>query len=93
MRKCRRTGIVSHQPVYGSLICQAGNVSKLLIVIPFKDQVQTTIQCLESIERQQHGLDLVVALVNNRSIHHETIPELRSWIAGCRYGEVQDSRP
>ena len=44
------------------------NRPKLLIVIPFKDQVEMTIQCLESIERQEHGLDVVVALVNNGSV-------------------------
>ena len=28
---------------------------RLLVVIPFKDQVETTIKCLESIERQEHA--------------------------------------
>ena len=41
---------------------------RLFIIIPFKDQVETTIQCLESMEKQEHRLDVVVALVNNRSI-------------------------
>ena len=52
---------------------------KLLIVIPFKDQIETTIKCLESIERQVHRLDVVVALVNNRSIEPGTLPRLRDW--------------
>ena len=30
----------------------------LLVVIPFKDQIETTIKCLESIERQEHRLDV-----------------------------------
>ena len=40
---------------------------RLLVVIPFKDQVETTIKCLESIERQEHALDVLIVLVNNRS--------------------------
>jgi GT2 family glycosyltransferase len=54
---------------------------KLLVIVPFKDEVETTIQCLESIERQEHQLDVVVALVNNRSTQESTLPRLRSWIA------------
>ena len=57
---------------------------RLLIVIPFKDQVETTIQCLESIERQEHQLDVRVALVNNRSIEPETLPRLNEWISQPR---------
>ena len=57
---------------------------KLLVVIPFKDEVESTIQCLESIERQEHRLDVRVALVNNRSIEPETLPRLRAWISESR---------
>ncbi len=53
---------------------------RLLIVVAFKDQVETTIQCLESLEKQEHRLDVVVALVNNRSAEPHTLPDLRSWI-------------
>ena len=65
---------------------------KLLIVVPFKDQVDTTIQCLESIECQEHRLDVVVVLVNNRSTDETTIPRLLSWINSprmCRH-EILD---
>ncbi len=69
-----------------------GPPPRLLIAVGFKDQVETTIQCLESIEKQEHRLDVVVALVNNRSSEPQTLPELRSWIAkprGARY-EILD---
>ena len=68
----------------------AGSVPpKLLIVIPFKDEVETTIQCLESIERQQHRLDVLVVLVNNRSTKKRTLPRLRSWIGSPRAAKYQ----
>ena len=53
---------------------------RLLVVIPFKDQVETTIKCLESIERQEHALDVLVVLVNNRSTEPTTRPRLLDWI-------------
>ncbi len=62
---------------------------RLLIIIPFKDQVETTIQCLESMEKQEHRLDVVVALVNNRSIEPRTLPRLRSWIEGPRTSKYE----
>ena len=62
---------------------------RLLIIIPFKDQVETTIQCLESMEKQEHRLDVVVALVNNRSIEPGTLPRLRSWIEGPRTSKYE----
>ena len=57
---------------------------RLLVVIPFKDQVETTIKCLESIERQEHVLDVLVVLVNNRSTKPTTRPRLRDWMASPR---------
>ena len=57
---------------------------RLLVIIPFKDQVETTIKCLESIERQEHVLDVLVVLVNNRSQEPKTRPRLRDWIASPR---------
>ena len=57
---------------------------RLLIIIPFKDRVETTIQCLESIERQEHALDVLVVLVNNRSTEPTTRPRLRDWMASPR---------
>jgi GT2 family glycosyltransferase len=57
---------------------------KVLIVIPFKDQVETTIKCLESIERQEHQLDTLVALVNNQSVEATTLPRLHWWIDAHR---------
>ena len=63
---------------------------KLLIVIPFKDHAETTIQCLESIEQQEHLLDVLVVLVNNRSSEEETLPRLGSWIGSGRACPVSD---
>ena len=68
------------------------NRPKLLIVIPFKDHVETTIQCLESIERQEHGLDF------SRGADQQRID--RAWYPtraaqlDCRAedGDPQDSR-
>ncbi|WP_165231627.1 glycosyltransferase [Aquisphaera insulae] len=57
---------------------------RLLIVIPFKDQVETTIQGLESIEVQEHALDVLVVLVNNNSSRPETRPRLVEWLARRR---------
>ncbi len=57
---------------------------RLLVVVPFKDQVETTIKCLESIERQEHTLDLLVVLVNNRSAKPVTRPRLLDWMANPR---------
>jgi GT2 family glycosyltransferase len=68
----------------------AGSVTpKLLIVIPFRDEVETTIQCLESIERQEHRLDVLVVLVNNHSTKKRTLPKLRSWIDSPRTARYQ----
>ena len=39
----------------------------LLVIIPFKDQAETTLRCLDSLERQEHELDVEVVMVNNRS--------------------------
>ena len=57
---------------------------RLLVIIPFKDQVEATIKCLESIDRQEHVLDVLVVLVNNRSQEPKTRPRLRDWIASPR---------
>ena len=54
---------------------------KLLVVVPFKDDVETTLGCVRSIESQVHCLDVIVALTDNRSAEAETIPTLRRWIA------------
>ena len=58
--------------------------ARLLAVIPFKDQVETTINCLESIERQDHALDILVVLVNNRSREPATMTRLRDWLDSPR---------
>jgi len=62
---------------------------RLLVVIPFKDQVETTIKCLESIERQEHTLDVLVVLVNNRSTKPSTRPRLLDWMASPRTAKYE----
>ncbi len=61
----------------------------LLVVIPFKDQVETTIKCLESIERQEHALDVLVVLVNNRSTKPTTRLRLLDWKASPRMARYE----
>jgi GT2 family glycosyltransferase len=55
------------------------HAARLLVVVPFKDQVELTLRCLESIESQEHRLDVLVVLVNNRSSSAETMSRLRDW--------------
>jgi GT2 family glycosyltransferase len=55
------------------------DTARLLVVVPFKDQVELTLRCVESIERQEHRLDVLVVLVDNRSSVAETMPRLRDW--------------
>ncbi len=52
----------------------------LLVMIPFKDQSELTLRCLDSIERQQHELDLLVVAINSRSRDPETVPRIRAWL-------------
>ncbi len=52
----------------------------LLVIIPFKDQAETTLRCLDSLELQRHELDVEVVIVNNRSRDPQTVPMLRSWL-------------
>ena len=52
----------------------------LLVIIPFKDQSQTTLRCLDSIERQEHSLDVDIVLVNNLSCDARTLPLISSWL-------------
>ena len=56
----------------------------LLVLVPFKDNVAETLGCLESLERQQHGLEVTVALIDNGSEGVGTLPALEDWIARPR---------
>ncbi|CAN5852261.1 hypothetical protein BH23PLA1_BH23PLA1_02350 [soil metagenome] len=51
----------------------------LLVLIPFKDNLAETLGCLESLERQQHQLDVLVALIDNGSVGLGTRPALEDW--------------
>jgi GT2 family glycosyltransferase len=51
----------------------------LLVIMPFKDQPEMTLRCLDSIERQEHCLDVEVVMVNQRSLDPRTKQILRSW--------------
>jgi GT2 family glycosyltransferase len=56
----------------------------LLVVVPFKDNADLTLRCVESLEGQRHGLDVQVVLVDNRSTELTTGPALREWLAQPR---------
>ncbi len=56
----------------------------LLAIVPFRDEADLTIRCLESIERQRHELSLEVLLVDNRSQDPATTARIRSWLAADR---------
>ncbi|QEH32816.1 Putative glycosyltransferase EpsH [Aquisphaera giovannonii] len=65
----------------------------LLIVVPFKDQADTTLACLDAIERQVHSLDIRVVLVDNNSAEPETGTKLAAWLGrprGGRYEVLED---
>ena len=44
----------------------------LLVMIPFRDHADLTLKCLDSLERQEHDLDVRVVLIDNRSRDPET---------------------
>ncbi|MGP0064334.1 MAG: glycosyltransferase family 2 protein [Isosphaeraceae bacterium] len=52
----------------------------LLVIMPFKDQPEMTLRCLDSIERQEHELDIEVVMVNQRSRDPQTKRVLQSWM-------------
>lgn len=56
----------------------------LLIVVPYKDNTPETIGCLDSLERQDHSLDVRVVLVDNNSVEPATRPTIDGWIAQPR---------
>jgi O-antigen biosynthesis protein len=51
----------------------------LLVMMPFKDEPEMTIRCLDSVERQEHELDVQVVMINQRSREAQTVPMLRAW--------------
>src|SRR5205823_3351762 len=53
---------------------------KLLVMVPFKDSLELTLRCLESVEGQDHDLDVKVTLINNLSCDPETISGLARWL-------------
>ncbi len=52
----------------------------LLVIMPFKDQPEMTVRCLDSIERQEHELDVEVVMVNQRSQDPRTKRVLQAWM-------------
>ncbi len=52
----------------------------LLVIMPFKDQPEMTVRCLDSIEQQEHELDVEVVMVNQRSQDPQTKRVLRAWM-------------
>lgn len=53
----------------------------LLAIVPFKDHVDVTLNCLASLEGQQHELDVTVALVDNGSEEVGTRNALDRWLS------------
>jgi O-antigen biosynthesis protein len=51
----------------------------LLVIMPFKDQPEMSLRCLDSIERQEHELDIEVVMVNQRSRDPQTKRILQLW--------------
>ena len=52
----------------------------LLALVPFRDNVGETLACLESLEHQEHDLDVAVALIDNGSERPETGLALDEWL-------------
>lgn len=61
----------------------------LLAIVPFVDQPELTLACLESLERQQHDLRLHVRLVDNRSADPETARILDEWLSHRRRNDYR----
>jgi GT2 family glycosyltransferase len=62
-------------------------------MVPFRDGLELTLRCLESLERQQHELELKVILINNGSSDPATMTGLRQWISNpdrAGYAVVDD---
>jgi GT2 family glycosyltransferase len=57
---------------------------KLLVMVPFRDQVELTHRCLAALEAQQHDLDVRVLLINNQSRDPATMFELDQWLSRPR---------
>jgi GT2 family glycosyltransferase len=62
----------------------AAEIPELLVIIPFKDQVELTLRCLDSIENQEHGLNLTVVLIDNNSHLSKTKEKIESWLSQTR---------
>jgi GT2 family glycosyltransferase len=52
----------------------------LLVMVPFKDNLPLTLRCVQSLEQQQHDLDVEVILINNRSEQLAAGCELLRWL-------------
>jgi GT2 family glycosyltransferase len=52
----------------------------LLVMVPFKDNLALTLKCVQSLERQEHDLDVEVTLINNRSEDLAAGCELLRWL-------------
>lgn len=52
---------------------------KLAVIIPYRDQLDITKKCIDSLLAQRHDLDVTLVLVNNNSESH-TINNLKSYL-------------
>ena len=56
----------------------------LLVIMPFNDHPEITLRCLDSIERQEHNLDIDVVMVSNRTRNPQAKPILEERIQRSR---------
>lgn len=56
----------------------------LLVVVPFKDNVDLTLRCLDSLETQEGTPAMTVVLVDNRSREAATRDRLAAWLGQAR---------
>jgi GT2 family glycosyltransferase len=57
---------------------------RLLVMVPFRDQLEMTIRCLESLEGQEHELDVRILLIYNETRDPATVASLKRWLAHPR---------
>jgi GT2 family glycosyltransferase len=53
-------------------------------MVPFRDHLDLTLGCLESLERQEHDLDVRVLVIDNGSREAATIAGMERWLAQPR---------
>ena len=60
------------------------NKPKIAVAIPYKDAVDLTLSCLDSLEAQEGNIELTVYLIDNRSVEPQTKVRLELWLSSQR---------